>query len=124
MNNINLTSLHPYLRTKKNANKLISILEKLADGLFKEGFDVSGTLSKEVSSELKERLKKIATEAGISMEDKKPLESFLKQLETEISTLPLIHIMLSDAPKDEIIGTIQDWFYQNFKKKCAFGFYN
>ena len=113
---INLTALHSYLTTKNEANNFVLILEKLINGLFNDSAGLSEMLSKEVSLELKLIIEKLIHEAKINTDNRKDLQAFFVSMQKEISSLPVIHIMLSIPPKEELVKAIHGWFYQNFQK--------
>jgi F0F1-type ATP synthase delta subunit len=116
MENTALSNLHSFLRTKSDTNNLIHILDKLIDGLFKETFDFKNDLSKEASYELFEALEKTVYQFCHNPADRKVLQDFLSALKKEIVELPIIHIILSIAPKQNLVKAIHDWFYQNYQK--------
>lgn len=113
---MNISALHPYLKTKTEANKLISVLNLIADELFKENFNLSNLLSENVSYDLKTILENIFSGEKTSETNKPELKKFLISLQKEVNTLPLIHIILATPTKEKTIKTIHDWFYQNFNK--------
>lgn len=113
---MNLTALHPYLLTKKDATTFTLLLERLLDGFFKEGFNMQETLTRETPYELKKAIKKILSESNIKIDNKTEQEVFLRRLKEEVSQLPIVHLILAFSPREDFISTIQDWFYQNYKK--------
>jgi len=124
---MNLTALHPFLLTKKDANDFIIILEKIIESLFstpkgrdltsaKKDFNITSSISNTTSYDLKTAIEKIIKESNVDITNKLEQETFLRKLKDEIISLPVIHIILAFLPKKEIISIIQSWFYQNYKK--------
>ncbi len=113
---MNISALHSYLRTKNEATKLILLLEKLIDELFKEIFSLDKILASELTLELKIIIEKLIKESGIKTENKKEVQAFLAKLQEELSRLPVVHIILSISPKEQQVEIIHNWFYQNFQK--------
>lgn len=114
--NINLLRLHPYLRTKNDANEVMVVLEKLKDELFKETFTLSDVLTQNVPHEFAAGIQNLITELGINDKDRNSLQSFFTMIIENISSLPVVHIMLSVSPKAKLLEEIHEWFYQNFQK--------
>ncbi|HVF69456.1 MAG TPA: F0F1 ATP synthase subunit delta [Xanthomonadales bacterium] len=113
---MNLSALHQYLIVKDGVNKLVLLFEKLNGELFKESFTLDGFLTTETSFELTHAILNLLEENKINKSDRDGLQSFFTQIQEQISTLPVIHLMLAFYPKDKTIRAIHDWFYDNYKK--------
>lgn len=113
---MNLTALHPYLRTKKDAQELCLIIQKIIDGAFNQNFSIEKMSSKEIPYELKKLIEKLMSESDIKADDKNGQLKFFKQLKEEILVIPVIHMIFAFYPKQDLIASIQDWFYLNYKK--------
>jgi hypothetical protein len=113
---MDLLPLHTFLRTKKEANQLTALFEKIEDALFKENFSLGTTLSKNTSYDQAEQIKKVLRDSNINMESKDELREALKSLRKQLTALPIIHLILAFSPNDEIVDMIHDWFYNNYKK--------
>jgi hypothetical protein len=111
-----LSQLHPYLKTKKDVNRLINILENLTEELFKEAFNLQQFLSREGSYDFVESFQNALKTNCPDPSDKHQMQNYIAKAQEEIEKLPIVHIILPFAPKESLIAVIHDWFLLNYKK--------
>lgn len=113
---MNISALHPYLRTKSDTIALIQLLEKLEKEIFKEPFDFSKILKTKAPYELSAVIQKLITEANIKVSNRNALQKLLTEINNQVATLPVVHIIVPLSPTENHLKIMHDWFFQNYKK--------
>ncbi len=114
MENINLTPLNPYLKTRKDAADFILLVEVVMKKLYEENLTIEKVFKESLPYDLANTLSKITKEGNI--QDKQSLQTFFDKLREHISTLPVVHLILAVKPTPEVIDSMTNWFYIQFKK--------
>lgn len=113
---MNLSAIHPFLKTKSEANDLIILLQKLQEGIFKKNSTMSTLLAETADFELKTALEKLFLEEKVGDNNKIELKSFILDLQKAINSLPRAHIIISRPITSEFLNTIHNWFYETYKQ--------
>lgn len=116
MQTLDLAPMHPYIRTKSDANELVLKLESLGENIFKKDTVLEKILEVELPDNLSRGIEELAKIQAINMQDKTSLGQFINQLQESLSSLPVIHLILAVEPNNQLINIIHDWFYQTYKK--------
>jgi len=114
---LDLISFHPYLKTKEDVGKTVTMLDSLSDKLFRQDtLNPSETFASELPYSLSTIIEKLISEQNIDMQDKKNLQAFINQLKKDLSSLPILHIILAIEPNQKLIDQIHSWLYETIKK--------
>lgn len=113
---MNLTALHSFINTKKEATEIIILFENLSSQIFIENFDLEEFLTENTPAILAKDILSAISENKINVNDRKALQEFFINAIKEIKNLPTVHMILAFEPKIDLIKQIQEWFYENLKK--------
>jgi F0F1-type ATP synthase delta subunit len=113
---MDIQPLHPFTRTKKEAQDLAAFLSNLNEKVFVKDFNLHEYLIKNAPDDLAAAIVKTAAINHISVENKDLLQQFFTNASGAIRTLPTAHFILPFDPDRKIIKKIHEWLYENTGK--------
>jgi F0F1-type ATP synthase delta subunit len=117
MNQTNsLFLFRPYLKTDRDRNKLISLLQTVERKLFTKNVDIPTLFDHDIPYPLNEALKTFCEQQGLQVTNPSSLQNIITQLTKQLQELPILHLTLSLQPTNQLIEKISRWLEQETKQ--------
>lgn len=91
-------------------------LESLSDGLYRTDISMGELVRKSLPYEQAIVIGRLATQYGLSIDDKEKAQEFFAKVREAINALPVVQITLALQPNATLMGLIHDWFYRTYRK--------
>ena len=109
MRPLGLSDISPLARTKVDVDELLTQLDEIDSRLYGKNKGLESILTDVLPYDKKEILLALLRHYAIPLNDISAIQTFLTQIRSGISSLPIITLTIAFAPKDHTITRISQW---------------
>lgn len=117
MDNLDLSS---FFNTKPQAQDFSTRLAGIAQKIFETSFNPEAALLDQFGIEKKDDFMVLMRNNNVNGQSRKAIKEFIDAIQSKISSLPVLSIVMAFEPKDKTLRVLSQWFIVNTKKQMLF----
>lgn len=118
--NMETIDLSDFFHTKAQADDFSARLSEIAKKLFETSFNPESALLEHFGIKKKDAFMVLLRNNNVNPESRLAIKEFIEKIQTKISSLSVLSIILAFEPNEQTLKALSTWFVLNTKKQVLF----